>query len=208
MSKSMQAIRPDAQTATRNLRMETLWACTGMQSMPPYRQGAPLMADKITTLEMEVALSTYFNYRVNLIVPNVSWGMSIHECDLLIVSQAGYLTEVEIKVTKADLKADAKKWHGHESRIIKRLFFALPDYLENCIDMVPERAGIILVRPKDNVRGVYPYRPRCKEIRPAQRNKAAGKLGDTDRYKVARLGALRIWNLKRKLVPAQTRRGQ
>jgi len=151
---------------------------------------------------MECALSTYFNYRQNLIVPNVSWGMSLHECDLLIVSKAGYLTEVEIKVTRADLRADAKKWHGHNSDAIKRLFFALPDYLESidCIDMVPERAGIIIIKPKDNVPGEYPYSPRCREIRPAQRNKVAGKITDTDRYKVARLGALRIWRLKKKLI--------
>jgi hypothetical protein len=156
----------------------------------------------ITTPEMEIALSTYFDYRQQLIVPNVSWGMHMHECDLLIVSKAGYLTEVEIKVTRADLRADKKKWHGHRSPVIKRLFFALPDYLEKCIDMVPKRAGIILIKPKDNVPGEYPYSPRCREIRPAQRQKGAGKITDADRYKIARLGALRIWNLKRKLVGA------
>jgi len=153
---------------------------------------------KITTPEMECALSTYFNYRINLIVPNISCGMSLHECDLLVVSKAGYLTEVEIKITRADLRADAKKWHGHRSDVIKRLIFALPDYLENCIEFVPERAGIILVR-QPNVPELYPYHPRCSELRPARRNKAAGKISDADRYKIARLGALRIWNLKRKL---------
>lgn len=155
---------------------------------------------KITTIEMEVALSTYLHYRQNLIVPNVCWGMGLHECDLLIVSKAGYLTEIEIKISRADLRADAKKWHGHNSRRIKRLFFALPDYLESCIDLVPERAGIILVRPKGNVPGEYPHYPRCKEIRAAQRNKDAQTISDADRYRIARLGALRIWNLKRKLI--------
>lgn len=157
---------------------------------------------KITTPEMEVALSAFLDYRVNLIVPNVYWGMGIHECDLLVVSKAGYLTEIEIKISRADLRADAKKWHGHESDRIKRLFFALPDYLEHCIDMVPERAGIILVRPKANVPGVYPYHPRCREIRSAIRNKDATKISDADRYKIARLGALRIWNLKRSALRA------
>ena len=152
---------------------------------------------------MECALAAWLNYRQNLIVPNVYWGISgLHECDLLVVSKAGYLTEIEIKVTRADLRADKKKWHGHESRRIKRLFFALPDYLEHCIDMVPERAGIILVTP--NGVDVDPvWTPRCREIRSAQRNKAAGKITDTDRYKIARLGALRIWNLKRKLERVQ-----
>lgn len=154
---------------------------------------------KITTPEMEVALSAYFNYRQNLIVPNVSWGMHLHECDLLIVSKSGYLTEVEIKVSRADLRNDAKKWHGHHSNAIKRLIFALPDYLEECIEFVPERAGIILVRPNDADADPI-WAPRCREIRPARRNKAAGKISATDRYKIARLGTLRIWNLKRKLI--------
>ena len=152
---------------------------------------------RITTPEMECAIACFLDYRLNLIVPNVYWGLSgLHECDLLVVSKAGYLTEIEIKITRADLRADKKKWHGHNSDRIKRLFFALPDYLESCIDMVPERAGIILVRPKSNVAGQYPYHPRCREIRPAQRNKAAQKISDADRYKIARLGALRIWRLK------------
>lgn len=153
---------------------------------------------------MECVLAQLFEPRRNLIVPNGSWGMNIHECDLLVVSKAGYLTEIEIKVSRADLKADAKKWHGHESSRIKRLFFALPDYLEHCIDMVPERAGIILVRPKANVPGVYPYYPRCKKIRPAKRNKVATKISDADRYKIARLGTLRIWPLKRKIMAVKT----
>ncbi len=165
------------------------------------RRGAKARA-KISTMEMECALANYFNPRTNLIVPNVSWGMGLHECDLLILSQAGYLTEVEIKVSKADLKRDQKKWHGHRSLAIKRLFFALPHYLESidCIEMVPERAGIIIVSAKDNVPGEYPWAPRCREIRPAQRNKAPGKVDDYGRYKIARLGALRIWGLKRKLL--------
>jgi len=62
----------------------------------------------ITTPEMEIALVRFFNYRTNLIVPNVHWGMNMHECDLLMVSKAGYCTEIEIKVTRADIKRTRK----------------------------------------------------------------------------------------------------
>lgn len=155
------------------------------------------MAIRITTPEMECAVVRFLDYRSNLIVPNVYWGMNMHECDLLVVSKAGYLTEIEIKITRADLRADKKKLHGHRCPRIKRLFFALPDYLEHCIDMVPERAGIILVRPNSVDYKANPFWiPRCREIRPAQRNKVAHKISDADRYKIARLGALRIWRLK------------
>lgn len=156
---------------------------------------------------MECALSSWFDYRINLIVPNVYWGMNMHECDLLIVSKAGYVTECEIKISRADLRADRKKWHGHEGgiakRVIKYLYFAVPEHLEAAaLQFVPERAGIILVSPKDNVPGEYPYSPRCKRIRQPIVNKHAQKMPDRERYKVARLGALRIWDLKRKLVAA------
>ncbi len=153
----------------------------------------------ITTPEMEIALSQFLRYRVNLIVPNVGWGMNMHECDLLVVSKAGYLTEIEIKITRADLRRDLKKRHLHKSPRIKRLFFALPDYLESCQHMVPERAGIILVSAADRA-STYPYSCGCRRIRAAVTNKAAGKITDYDRYKIARLGALRIWDLKRKLL--------
>lgn len=157
------------------------------------------MKPKIKTAEMEVALAQYFDYRANLIVPNVHWGMNMHECDLLVVSKAGYCTEVEIKVTRADLRADSRKKHCHDSgvgrRIIKYLYFAIPAYLDHCLEFVPERAGVILVRPKDDN-----YTPRCRKIRDPQVNRAATKVPDHERYQIARLGALRVWNLKRKLV--------
>ncbi len=152
------------------------------------------MVEKITTPEMECILANYLDYRTNLIVPNVHWGMNMHECDLLVLSQAGYVTEVEIKISKADLKADAKKVHGHRCSRIKKLFFAIPTYLEDCIEHIPERAGIITVRPKDD--NVW---TRCRTIREPEINKAAPKMSDRDRYKIARLGALRIWGLKRKI---------
>ena len=106
--------------------------------------------DKLKTIEMEVALANYFNVRQNIIVPNVSWGLGIHECDLLIVRASGYLIEVEIKISKADLIKDSKKEHKHIDKRIKELYFALPDYLENCIEYIPERAGILLVSKGKN----------------------------------------------------------
>ena len=160
---------------------------------------------------MEVALANWFDYRVNLIVPCVYWGYGCfyHECDLLIVSKAGYVTEVEIKISRGDLRADAKKSHRHDGGAsIKYLYFAVPDYIiadgnvlkDDVMAMIPERAGIITVRAEDNVPGKYPYHPKCKRIREPTVNKAATKMSDRDRYKVARLGALRIWKLKSSII--------
>lgn len=83
------------------------------------------------TVEMKLALSSHFGIRQNLIVPNISLGLGIHECDLLILAKSGYLYERESK----------------------------------------------------------------KKI-----NSTAYKVSEEDRYQIARLGAMRIAGLKRKLV--------
>ena len=77
----------------------------------------------ITVSEIELAVAHYFDPRRNIIVPNVWWGMGFnYECDLLVLTKAGYAYEVEIKTTKSDLKADLKKEHGHKSDKIRKLF--------------------------------------------------------------------------------------
>lgn len=151
------------------------------------------------TVEMELALASWFDYRMNLIVPNVHWGLEMHECDLLCLSQAGYATEVEIKISIADLRADAKKAHGHRSGgRIKFLWFAFPTNLKKKLDdieeLVPERAGILFVKPDDDDNF---HVPKVRRHREAVKQPAR-KFTDLERYKLARLGALRIWNLKRK----------
>lgn len=154
---------------------------------------------KMTTLEMELALVNYFDHVQNLIVPNVHWGFSFnHECDLLIMTKAGYLWEVEIKISRADLIRDKQKRHCHidyRGRI-KFLYFAIPDYLEKDIEHIPDYAGIIRVKP-------YLYGGReyfnCQIIKKPQYNNNSYKLNDAEKYKLARLGAIRIWSLKNKI---------
>jgi len=152
------------------------------------------MQSKITTLEMEIALANYFGIRQNLIVPNVSWGMDLHECDLFVLTPAGYGWEVEIKTGKADLLKDKNKRHGHYSSKIKFLYFAIPDYLERYTYQIPLRAGIIVVRPNNNYECGY----WCEKFRKPKAN-GSYKYTDLERLQLARLGALRIWGLKKKI---------
>ena len=107
----------------------------------------------MTTLEIEIALMKYFNFRQNLIVPNIGWGIidsymnSLHECDLLVLSQANYAIEIEIKTNKYDLLRDNKKKHGHIHNYIKFLYFAVPqDLQEMALQNIPERAGLLIVK--------------------------------------------------------------
>ena len=150
------------------------------------------------TIEMEIALAKYFGVRKqSLIVPNVSWGLylnfeDLHECDLLILTKTGYLWEVEIKISKADLIADKKKIHGHHNSNIKRLYFAIPEYLACDTEHIPERAGIIIVSKKRT--RVY-----CTTIR-EPKNQKGYKLTDKEKFQFARLGTMRSWTLKKNLL--------
>ena len=96
---------------------------------------------KMNTIDIEIAIANHFDYRRNIIVSNVSWGMNIHECDLLVLTKSGYATEVEIKISKSDILRDKNKIHGHIHKKIKKLYFAVPENLRNCVDFIPERAG-------------------------------------------------------------------
>lgn len=144
---------------------------------------------------MECAVAAYFSPRVNLIVPNVSWGLLFYEVDLLVVTPSNYCYEVEIKVSRSDLIADLKKAHCHNSKTIRRLYFAIPDYLESSIEFIPGRAGILMLPAADN-KG---HDVSCKCVRDPINNNEARKLSDAERLQVARLGTMRIWTLKNRI---------
>jgi hypothetical protein len=142
------------------------------------------------TIEIEIAVSQHLDYRQNLIVPNISWGFNIHECDLLVVTKNNYLWEVEIKVSKSDLIKDSLKKHGHYDDRIRKFFFAIPERLKNHIEYIPERAGIIIVNASGRV-----YRERK-----AKTNSIANKISDNDKMKIAKLGTMRMWTLKKNIM--------
>ena len=140
-----------------------------------------------TTAEMEIVIARYFDTRKNVIVPNVSHGMFRYEMDLCMLNMVGmYASEVEIKISKSDLKADAKKPHHHDCVSIKYLWFAMPEKLKGCEEYVPEHAGILFVSSKGAV----------SVARKPVSNKSAQKWDYKKAFRLARLGTLRVWNLK------------
>ena len=148
----------------------------------------------MTTLQMELALVRYFNPRKHLIVPNVSWGLFWRqEVDLLMLTGSNYAIEIEIKISKGDLLKDVQKYHQHKNDKISRTYFALPTSLIPLMNAVPMHCGILEVEEK-----AYYGRYRIIEHRkPDVRHEY--KFTEQERYKLARLGALRIWALKRKI---------
>lgn len=159
---------------------------------------------------MEVACVELLNPRLNSIVPNVYFGLGLrHECDLLMASRKMRFTEIEIKVTKADLAADFRKPHGHRSEFITRLVYAVTDeILEYAMDTIPNGFGIISVSTvpilSDGAVSGYYHRARwVRQVKHRPSTMKADAIEDTYR-KFLQLGAMRIWTLKRQLHEAKS----
>jgi hypothetical protein len=150
----------------------------------------------VSLIEMEIALSNFFDCKKSLIVPNISWGFNIHECDLFIIRSSGYAIEVEIKRSVADTKNDLNKKHDHSDNRIREFYFAIPiELYDSCKDFIPSHAGIITIG-KTEYGKIY----KANIERNATINKNSRRLTLEEQLKVARLGTLRIWNLKKKIV--------
>jgi len=145
--------------------------------------------------QMEVAIANLIGYRLNTIVPNVSWGMGFrHECDMLILDSQNRFTEIEIKVSKSDLKADFKKAHGHSSKIISRLVYAVPrNLLESALELVPQRCGIIVVDEIEKYGKLFYV---AKWHRVVRHDKQKSSPTPAQIRKFMELGCMRIWSLK------------
>ncbi len=134
----------------------------------------------------------------HLVVPNVSWGFKIHECDLLSVTNSRYATEVEIKISVADTKKDKEKTHGHKSDKVKYLYFAMPkEIYDKAKEFVPKRAGIYTVEAY-YWRKQLRYRVVCE--RKAEVNKTHRKLTEDEMDQLRRLATMRYFSLLRRYV--------
>lgn len=153
-----------------------------------------------------LASTDKFGYSRNLFcIPNVSHGFfTMHEADLLVCSHAGYLTEVEAKVTMSDWLGDKKKlkWSGdpdkpfsHDSRI-KYFWYAAPLILAlQWKDVgIPEFAGV-LGMSKDPLCS----NPEYTVVKPAEVIKTHRKLRQDEIIKALRLAALRYWDCSDRL---------
>jgi hypothetical protein len=154
---------------------------------------------RIHSGHIEVAVANLFGYRQHLIVPNVSWGWDLrHEADMIIVNPANKVTEVEIKISIADLKADFKKQNGHQSKKIGRLYYAFPvEMLEKALLLIPNDCGIITVRTRENGTYVASFYKMVKY------DKSINPITDMQRIKLGDLGCMRIWSLKTALYNKQ-----
>lgn len=92
----------------------------------------------------------------NLVVPNIEGGFG--EMDVLKVSRAGYTTEYEIKISRADFKKDREKFHKHDAYqavfekcsqpkkgIPNYFVYVMPENLNLLSIDVPDYAGLYIV---------------------------------------------------------------
>ncbi len=142
---------------------------------------------------IEVAVVELLNFRVYTIVPNISHGLLGNmEADLLCYN--GKFTEVEIKISASDLKADFNKKHGHRHKFISRLIYAMPhDLCEKWGYIIPKEHGIISI-------GWNPHKKKYSASFYRQsRHRKTIPIPDYFVRDFMRLGCMRIWSLKQKL---------
>lgn len=161
------------------------------------------------------ALCTQFlNRRCVVLVPNTKW--TGYECDVLAVTTDLRIVDIEIKISRADLKADAKKdkwWHrgfgawnaakrdfDHPPAVARewpeevwKHYYALPADIwkpELLAALPSTRSGVLLLRQQRSKS--VPVAVEC--VRRATPNKAAKRLTPAQAVDLARLANLRMWD--------------
>lgn len=134
--------------------------------------------------------SSPFHARANLaVVPNVSWGLLPWEADLLALTRARYLSEIEIKVSLSDWKADPfkSKWRAGFKQwdMIKSFWYAAPPKLaERHAEIEGLRPGYGVIAVADND---------IRVVKSPEPNRSARKLTDAETLQLCRLGAIKAW---------------
>ena len=153
-------------------------------------------------------LCRYTFQRKLLIVPNCYW--TGDECDLLAVEPGLRLIDIEIKISRSDLRADRDKdkwwdrgfgsfrdgkWEAPPAsakqwpRRIWKHYYCMPASIwrPDLLDAVPTASGILLCVGEG-------CQTQIKSIRKAKPNRDAKPISAADAIDIARLAGLRMWN--------------
>lgn len=112
-----------------------------------------------------------------------------YEADLIVLTANGYVVEVEIKISLADLKRDCKKkkWSLRAfNELVSRFYYAMPAQLWEkpaARECVPNFAGVITVDDSGQV----------LTVKEAVR-RTARPLRAPERFNLARVGSFRAWS--------------
>lgn len=159
---------------------------------------------KWTAREIARALHLHvFNGRHLVVVPDCQW--TGHECDLLVVRRDLRLVDVEIKISRSDLKADAAKdkWFDlspwawgqertktrreHPPKIWKHYYaFPVEMWKDELLEHIQPASGILFIKDRDT-------RPLLTVKRQARPNRDAKAISAEDVCDIARLSSDRMW---------------
>jgi hypothetical protein len=162
-----------------------------------------------------IALQTLAR-KCTVLVDNCNW--TGYECDVLAVTNDLRIIDVEVKISRADLKADAKKdkwWHRlgwrkiegperarlHPPKVWKH-YYALPQEIwkPELLDCLPSPAsGVILMREQRN--SATPVV--AEVVRRATPAKDAYRLTAEQVMDISRLANLRMWEAYKRAEAAQ-----
>lgn len=151
----------------------------------------------------QALVRSIFNAAV-LAVPCCSWPGS--ECDLLVVEKRLRIIDVEIKISRADLKQDAAKqkwWHTRPwsrnklaplprqwpDKVWKH-YYVLPAsiWTDDLYASIGPASGVIVIS-----QGVSPSKPYLRVLRSAKPCRDAKPISAADAIDIARLAGLRMW---------------
>jgi hypothetical protein len=165
----------------------------------------------MNTTEIELALYDHFRFLQNDVMTNIYLDYGRHECDLIVIrNQSLYALEVEIKMSISDLKAERKKQryqnHGvncyHHSSVgmsqrFKEKWFAMPEKMkQKGLALIPEYAGLLTI----NKDGAVKIARKAKKLNNQP-------LTQGQRIDLLRLGVMKCYNLKQRIVSAGARAG-
>lgn len=189
-----------------------------------------LTLEQIETIITGYPDSPYY-IRRNLVVPNCNWGFLNHEADLLVLTQAKHLIEIEIKRTWADFMADFKKKHTHYDPKLSYFYYAVPlsiaqrafnwlytgTFLCNPTRPIkyeqskvtgytennPHKCGLIIYASQDEAYTIGERIGVCGLNVVAKEFRDFYKVTEDEERSLLRLLGLRVWNLKKKIAKLQ-----
>lgn len=166
-----------------------------------------------TEKRIAYALAThYFKNRSILYVPNCNFSGA--EADVLVVEMSRKLIDVEIKISRQDFKADAKKqkwWRyltpderiekGRETEIfaqertdwpvgVWKHIYVMPaqEWKDDLLDhMASDKSGVVLIHKLEDGRIWF------QDLKKPEKNKDARILSEREVLNIARLANIRMW---------------
>lgn len=164
------------------------------------------------TLEIELALMDYFDFRRNIVIPNIT-PMSAtpinFETDMLSLTSKGYASGVEIKVSKQDLRRDLLKvqWKNEHLKelyfgMFKYFYYAVPEFLiEETEKQIPEWCGILRASYWESFKWInnekFHYLKSTVSVHRKPKPLFNRKWTDSEMRKAMHLGTMRIYSLKK-----------